>query len=202
MEEYVATGTKDCLGDPEGDGDRGMRVIGWDVGKEPFEVRLSQYDFLCTRVYEVWPNINPSIVDAAKKRLFVNGERGNLGTVRPLPRSLWLDAQDLGRFAEEYGLAFFTVSHKEPLAARTYVPVTGHLKSIEPVGLLLVPNHWQRVWLKQGKPLPPVSLICWGKEEVRFLKAPTHAEVHAQWNFFAFRREPSEVGCGCRGAAP
>lgn len=196
------------LWQPPADGDEVYRILGQAVGKTGLQVRNDHYDFLSGPIKQLWPEARPRIIDEAKARLFVNGEKGNLGVgiEAKLHPSLWFDGIDFGFHAQNLQHLIISVDAKHPTRCATYVPVEGDEAILDRPVIVFwwkpTQRSWSRAWLKPGAYLPPVRLECWGKKAAFFRSTAFHAKLHQKFEFMAFRKDPNAVGCGCRGVAP
>lgn len=65
------------------------------------------------------------------------------------------------------------------------------------IGLLYSPNHYDGFIWRDNKPLPPVSLVCWGQTKaLEYVEAPTHQWLHDNYDFYTWGGI-THARCGC-----
>ncbi|PWN29258.1 hypothetical protein BDZ90DRAFT_270577, partial [Jaminaea rosea] len=205
LRDCIECDSEDCLWDPNPDGNCGYHALGRALGLDASTIRLRYFEWLEEELPRLWPKIPQSIIDDAKRRVFWEGIQGALnesasGCIDP---DLWLDTADLGFLAQLVGRVICVYDGQYSRMMQTYAPVKGPLKAGEPIALLHIPGHWQLVKHKKGAPLPPLNLVCWGSKKQGFLDDPFHQTLHEAFPlWWAFRVDPEEEKCGCRGAGP
>lgn len=145
---------------------------------------------------KIWPDVPDSVVKAAKRKVCVDGVRGQIGTGATRPPESWLDLFDLDFLAEKLGCTIGQYDSREPKSS-----MSGHLPATkltrEPIILQYSASrrHWLKMKYLDGAPLPPVAMAAWSREKrEEFLKSPIHAEIHAKHSFWALRRDPEGGG--------